>query len=419
MKSSRDATDVLIEQPASRLTALAVDAALAVVCYLAAYRLRFDAAEFSRFLPSALRTLPFVAISQVAALLAFRAYTYRQGRRWFPRLLAGILVGTGAGALLAWLLYGFQGISRISFAVDALLLALAAFGWRAALSLARLARAARDEQASPHEMEDRTGPPSVSAGLLGLVRYRELLRNLVLRDVKLKYRGSVFGFFWSLANPILMVVTYTIAFRYIMQMRTEGFVFNLLLALLSWNFFANSALMSTGSVVGAGALVKSVAFPRVILPVATVLFNLVQFLLAIAVFLPLSLVIFGIAPTPAILLFPLLLALQVLFTSGVAFALASLTSFFRDISHILEIGIGMLFWTTPILYQYNSLPEFLQLPILLSPMSSFIVAYQEIFHFGRVPGVPIWLAAGSWAVGMFVLGASLFVDTEDRLAEQV
>jgi ABC-type polysaccharide/polyol phosphate export permease len=419
MKSPGDATDVLIEQPASRLMALAVDAALAVGCYFAAFALRFDAAEFSTFLPSALRTLPLITVSQVAALLAFRAYTYRRGRRWFPRLLAGILSGTAAGALLEWLTYGFQGISRISFAVDAVLFSLAAFGWRAAIGLIRLARVAREAQARPHEMEDRSAPPSVSAGLLGLVRYRELLRNLVLRDVKLKYRGSVFGFFWSLANPILMVFTYTVAFRYIMQVRTEGFIFNLLLGLLNWTFFTSSAMMSTGSVVGAGALVKSVAFPRVILPVATVLFNLVQFVFAIAVFLPLLLVMFGIVPTPAILLFPLLLTLQILFTSGVAFALASLTSFFRDVSHILEIGLAILFWTTPILYQYGSLPEYLQVPILLSPMSSFIVAYQEMFHYGRVPGLPIWLAAGSWAVGMFVLGASLFVDTEDQLAEQV
>jgi lipopolysaccharide transport system permease protein len=411
--------EVLIEQPASRLTALAVDCALAVGCYFAAFGLRFDAAQFALFLPSALRTLPLIAVSQVAALLAFRTYTYRQGRKWFPRLLAGILVGTGAGALLTWMIHGFQGISRISFAVDALLFALAAFGWRAAGGVIRLYRVAREEQALPHELEDRTAPPSVSAGLLGLVRYRELLRNLVMRDVKLKYRGSVFGFFWSLANPILMVVTYTIAFRYIMQVRTEGFVFNLLLGLLNWTFFSTSAMMATGSVVGAGALVKSVAFPRVILPVATVLFNLVQFLLAIAVFLPLSLVIFGIAPTPAILLFPLLLALQILFTAGVAFALATLTSFFRDIRHILEIALAILFWTTPILYQYESLPESVQLPILLSPMSSFVIAYQEIFHQGRAPGLAVWLAAGSYAVAMFVLGASLFVDTEDRLAEQV
>lgn len=419
MINSVAATEPLVEQPASRMTAVAVDGVLAVGCYFAAFGLRFDSAEFARFLPFALRTLPLIVASQVVALLACRAYTYRRGRRWFPRLLAGILIGTGSGALLAWLVYGFQGISRLSFAVDALLLAFAAFGWRAGVSLIQLARAAREEQASPHEMEDRTGPPSVSAGLLGLVRYRELLRNLVLRDVKLKYRGSVFGFLWSLANPMLMVVTYTIAFRYIMQVRTEGFVFNLLLGLLNWTFFSNAAMMSTGSVVGAGALVKSVAFPRVILPVATVLFNLVQFLLAIGVFLPLSLMIFGIAPTPAILLFPLLLALQILFTSGVAFALATLTSFFRDIGHILEIALTILFWTTPILYRYDALPEYLQLPILLSPMSPFIIAYQQIFHDGRVPDLAVWLAAGGYAVGTFVLGASLFVDTEDRLAEQV
>jgi ABC-type polysaccharide/polyol phosphate export permease len=409
----------LIEQPASRLTALAADSALAILCYFAAYALRFDSSDLERFLPGATRTLPFIAVSQVSGLLAFRAYTYTQGRRWLPRLLAGVFVGTALGTIAVWLVHGFQGVSRISFAVDALLLALSAFGWRAVVGLVRVARAAREERASGDDMEDRTAPPSVSAGLLGIVRYRELLRNLVLRDTKLKYRGSVFGFFWSLANPLLMVFTYTIAFHYILRMRTEGFVFNLLLGLLNWTFFSNSAMMSTGSVVGAGALIKSVAFPRAILPVATVLFNLVQFLLTIAVFLPIALLVFGFAPTPVVLLFPVLLALQILFTMGVAFALATLTSFFRDVRHILEIGLGVLFWTTPILYSYDSLPERLRLPILLSPMSSFIVGYQQIFHYGRFPDLAVWLAAGSYAAGMFVLGASLFVSTEDRLAEQV
>ncbi len=409
----------LIEQPASRLTAVVVDGALAVICYFAAYVLRFDSAELARFLPSATRTLPLVVASQIAGLLAFRAYTYRQGRRWLPRLLGGVFAGTAMGTLLAWLVHGFQGVSRISFPVAALLLALAAFGWRAIVALARLARAAREERASGHAMEDRTAPPSVSAGLLGIVRYRELLRNLVLRDMKLKYRGSVFGFFWSLANPLLMLVTYTIAFNYILRIGTEGFVFNLLLGLLNWTFFMNSAMMSTGSVVGAGALIKSVAFPRAILPVATVLFNLVQFLLTLAVFLPAALLIFRMPPTTAMLLFPVLLALQILFTAGVGFALATLTSFFRDVRHILEIALGVLFWTTPILYQYDGLPERLRLPILLSPMSSFIVGYQQIFHSGRAPDLAVWLVAGSYAAGMFVLGATLFVSTEDRLAEQV
>ena len=118
--------DPLIEQPVLRLTALAADAALAVLCYFAAYSLRFDSSDLARFLPGAARTVPFIAVSQIAALLAFRAYTYRQGRRWLPRLLAGICAGTAFGVVAVRLVYGFQGVSRISFAVDALLLALAA-----------------------------------------------------------------------------------------------------------------------------------------------------------------------------------------------------------------------------------------------------------------------------------------------------
>src|SRR5215831_9301907 len=112
-------TEPLDEQPTSRFAALATDALLTAACYLAAYRLRFDSDEFADFVPSAVRTLPLVAVSQIAALLAFRTYTYRRGRRWFPRLLCGVLVGTAAGAALTWQVYGFQGISRLSFAVDA------------------------------------------------------------------------------------------------------------------------------------------------------------------------------------------------------------------------------------------------------------------------------------------------------------
>jgi homopolymeric O-antigen transport system permease protein len=411
-------SELPVEQPASRLAALTIDAMLAFACYLIAYRLRFTSSEFELFLPSALRALPFVVGAQMAAVLACRAYAYREGRRWFPRLLVGVSSGTAAGALLTWAIYGFEGISRISFAVDALLLVLATFGWRAGSGIARLARLVREERATAHALEDRTAAPSVSAGLLGIIRYRELLRNLVMRDLKLKYRGSVFGFFWSLANPLVMITTYTVVFTYVLRIRTPGFIFTLLLGLLNWTFFANSAMMSTGAIVDAGGLIKSVAFPRVILPVATVLFNLAQFLLTIVVFLPLALM-FGASLSPAILLVPLILALEVLFTTGVAFALATITSYFRDVRHILEISLGVVFWSTPILYQYGTLPELVRLPVLLSPMSPFVIAWQQIFHDGRVPDLAVWLAATCYGIGMFVLGASMFVTSEDRFAELV
>jgi lipopolysaccharide transport system permease protein len=417
--NAADSKSGLLEPAASRLTGVLADSALAVACYFAAYRLRFEGSELAAFLPSAARTVPWVAGSQIAVIAASGTYIYRQGRRWLPRLVVGVVGGTAAGALLIYFVHGFEGISRISFLVDALLLTLSAFAWRGAAGIARLARTVREERSEALVLEDRSAPPTVSAGVLGIMRYRELLRNLVLKDLKLKYRGSVFGFVWSLANPLLMVAVYTLAFTYVLQVRTEGFVFLLLVGLLTWGFFSSSAMMATTAVVDAGGLIRSAGFPRAILPVATVLFNFAQYLLTLLVLLPLASAIFRVPPAPAILVFPVFLVLQILFTTGVALALATAATFFRDVRHLLEVLLSALFWTTPIVYAYQNVPEFLRLPVLLSPVSSFVVAYQDIFYYGRMPPVPVWLVAFGYASAAFVLGASFFVTCEDQLAEHV
>jgi lipopolysaccharide transport system permease protein len=406
---------------AEMLAAIAADLALAVACYLASYRLRFDAAEFGRFLPTAFRALPLAAVCQVAALGLTGTYGYREGRRWLPRLVAGIAIGTAAGAALAFAAYGFQGISRASFVIDPVLLLIGAFGWRGLVGLWRLARYAREAERAGEGMVDRAAAEasSVSAGLLGVVRHRELVRNLVMKDLKLKYRGSVFGFLWSLVNPLMMLAVYSVAFTYILRIRVEGFVFLLLVGLLAWTFFSNSAGMSTGSVVESGGLVKSVFFPRAVLPIATVLFNFSQYLLTILVFLPLMLLIYGVPPAAPMLLYPVFLALQLLCTIGTAFILATATAFYRDVRHIVEIGLSVLFWTTPIVYVFGQLPEAARLPVLLSPMSSFVVAYQEMFFYGRWPDLSLWLAAIIYGVGTFVVGAVVFATYEHRFAEQM
>ena len=136
-------------------------------------------------------------------------------------------------------------------------------------------------------MDDRAAErPTLGRTLRGLFDYGHLLRNLVVKDLKLKYRGSVLGFVWSLANPVLMIAVYTVAFTYILRLRTPGFVFSLMLGVLAWTFFANAVAMSAGAIVDNGGLVRSVWFPRAILPIATVLFNFAQYLLTLAVFLP-------------------------------------------------------------------------------------------------------------------------------------
>src|SRR5207244_2316236 len=139
---------------------------------------------------------------------------------------------------------------------------------------------------------------TVADAVISVYRYRELLKNLVLKDLKLKYRGSVFGFVWSLANPLLTIAVYAVAFTYILRVGTPGYVFYLMLGVLSWTFFANSAAMATGAIVDNASLLKSVTFPRAILPLATVLFNLAQYMLTVAVFLPVMLVWYRVSLSP-------------------------------------------------------------------------------------------------------------------------
>jgi lipopolysaccharide transport system permease protein len=269
-------------------------------------------------------------------------------------------------------------------------------------------------------MIDRTAEaPSIRRTLEGLHRFRHLIRNLVLKDLKLKYRGSVIGFAWSLANPLLMTAIYTIAFTRILRVGSEGYVFYLMLGLLAWTFFANSASMSTGAITDNGGLVKSVRFPRAILPISTVLFNLVQYILTVLVFVPLMMAYYRVPPAAPMLLFPVFLALQLLFTIGLALILSTATAFFRDVRHLVEVALAVLFWMTPIVYDLSKLSDRLRHAIRLNPMTSYVGAYQEIFYYQRWPEPSMWIAAVGYAVVTLALGLWLIVRHEDGFAERI
>ena len=403
----------------SWLLGVFLDALLAVSAHVASYWLRFDADQLAVFLPGAWSTLPLVAGAQVVALGALQAYAPRPKASWLSRVVAGVVLGTGASAMLLWIAVGFQGTSRMAFAADALLLSIAAVGWRGAWVLRARARARALAGASVAELVDRADETTLGTVLVSLYRYRGLLKALVLKDLKLKYRGSVFGFLWSLANPLLMIVVYTLAFTFILGIRSEMFVFYLMLGQLAWAFFASSVMMSTASIVDNGGLLRTVLFPRAILPIATVFFNFAQYLLTIAVFLPLMFAWYRIPLVEPMILFPVVLALHVAFTIGIALILATATVFFRDVRHLVEVALAVLFWTTPIVYELARVPERLRLLILLSPMSPFVVAYQKLFYFREWPEPTLWLVAVTYAVGAFVVGVALVLAFEDRFTEQL
>ena len=409
----------LPRRPSWMFSAL-VDGGFGVGAYLAAYWLRFYGGRLEAFLPGAWSTLPLVVLIQLAALVAARAYERRPRVDWLLRVTAGVTIGTAAAGALIGVSMGFEGISRSAFLADAMLLSIAAIGWRGVWVLRARANARAEALASGVDLADRAAEmTTIRAVVLNLYKYRELLKNLVLKDIRLKYRGSVFGFLWSLANPLLMMVVYTVAFTFILRIRSEGFVFSLMLGLLSWTFFSSSAAMSTGAIVDNSGLLKSVLFPRAILPIGTVLFNLAQYLLTVSVFLPAMMIWYGIAPSLPMILFPVFLGLQVVLTIGIALILATATAFFRDVRHLLEVALAVMFWTTPILYELRDVPERMQLLILMSPVSPFVVAYQQIFLYRSWPDATVWLMACAHAFGAFIVGALLFLAFEDRFTEQL
>ncbi len=402
--------------------AVLADSVSAALAMALAYLLRFGVGEAWHYAGVGRLTLVLVIAVQVVAAGAAGLYSLRGQMMWPIRLAAGVLVGMLAGVLLATWTGAGEGVSRQALAGQAGLFGLVAVIWRSFVGLKVRQHQAREisRQFGGQALVVQGADVGSMAGALTRTwQYRHLLGNLVMKDLKLKYQRSVLGFAWSLLNPLIMIGVYTVAFTYVLKVQTPRFVFFLLIGLLSWTFFAGAASSATEAVTGSGSFLKSVVFPRVVLPFATVLFALVQYLLTILVFLPVMLVLYQVPLEPRMLLFPVFLVLQVLFIAGLALALSTSAAVFRDMKHLVEVGIGIGFWATPILYEPTMVPEQFRQLMLLGPMTPFIRAYQDIFYYGVMPELAIWVVATVYAAGMFISGLSIFLAYEDRFTEFV
>ncbi|MCS7197418.1 MAG: ABC transporter permease [Candidatus Bipolaricaulota bacterium] len=240
-----------------------------------------------------------------------------------------------------------------------------------------------------------------------LFQYRELLKNLVIKDLKVKYRNSFLGFLWSLLNPLMMIIVYSVVLRYILRVQIENFPLFLIIGILPWNLFSGTAIAATEAITGNANLIKKIAFPREVLPLATVLFHVAQFLLALLVFFP-ALAFLGAPWTPAIALYPLVLLLQVVFTGGVALFLSAIAVAYRDIKYLTEIALMILFWMTPVVYHFSMVPERVRWLFELNPMTAYITAYHDMLYWGRWPDAQMVLLGSLWAVLALGVGSWVF-----------
>ena len=252
-----------------------------------------------------------------------------------------------------------------------------------------------------------------------LFRYRELVRNLVIKDLKLKYRDSVLGFMWSLANPLLLILVYSFVFGHILRGGPPNFAYFIMVGILPWTFFAQALMMATGSIVDNGSLIRKVALPMEVFPLATVLFNLAQFVFALIVFFPMALLFFKVSVALSWLNFFLILALHILFTLGLCFIVSTATVFYRDVRHFTEILLMLLFWLTPIIYDVQAIPASLRAAIYLNPLAYFILAYQDALYHNIISSFDKLIVLALLALVSVFLGYTVFVYTKFRFPEEV
>jgi ABC-type polysaccharide/polyol phosphate export permease len=274
-----------------------------------------------------------------------------------------------------------------------------------------------------------------------IYRFRYFLRNMVVRDLKVRYKGSALGFLWSLMNPLLMMLVFYVVFTFAFKINIPHYPVFLLCGLVPWNFFAISISNATGSIIGQAGLVKKVAFPREILPLASNLANLVHFGIGLLILFGLM-VIFRVKIGYWALGLPVLVLTQVVFVFGLSLILSSLNVFYRDVQQILEVLIQLWFYLTPTFYSLSMIPERIQhfqrlyqsnptrlfyflstIPVrrlyLLNPMAGLVTMYRAILFENQMPSYKLLLTTVIVSLFTFLLGTLVFRRYRSRFAEEL
>lgn len=265
------------------------------------------------------------------------------------------------------------------------------------------------------------------------ISYRELYVNLMLRELRSKYRRSVLGWTWSMLNPLANMAVYTIVFRYFLRINGQVghpsglnvYALFLLCAMLPWNFFQNCAMGSIATVLGNGNLIKKTYFPRELLPAATTGANLVMHLIEMAI---LTIVLVGFGNWRALELLPVtfgIILILAVFGLGFGLLLGVLNVFFRDIEHFANIFFLIWLYMTPVIYPetYLSSHHIGGISLLtlarINPMTDFAGIFRSTMYDGLLPSIESVAYVLAAAVIMITIGLTVFRHFDGRLAEEL
>lgn len=255
-----------------------------------------------------------------------------------------------------------------------------------------------------------------------LKRYQFLMRQLILRDFKKKYKRSVLGVVWSLLYPILMMTVMAIVFSQMFRFKVEGinYLVYLMTGIIMWQYFSEASNSAMTSVVDNFALISKVYIPKYIFPVAKCLFVGINFILTLIPWIGLIILTqFGLGTYPAsinwgYILIPYIILCMFLFTVGVGLLLSCVSVFLRDVFYIYGIILTIWNYFTPVFYSIEILPMYLQNLFKFNPLFQFINGIRDIVLYGNIPSIGYLLLITAIGVGTLLLGGLVFRKNQDK-----
>lgn len=266
---------------------------------------------------------------------------------------------------------------------------------------------------------------------------RELLANLALREIRGKYKRTVLGQLWSLANPLALMAIYTVVFSFILRVQPapgdpsglDVFALWLLASLLPWLFFSNAVTLGMGSLVENANLIQKVYFPRIVLPLSVIVSVGYTWLIEMAVLI-VALTLFGAVVWPWIPLVLVAMILLALFAAGIALMLSVANVYFRDTQYLMSLVMQFWLYLTPIIYPVSyvknmsdSIGPLWGTPIevidlyKLNPLEPFVAIFRTLLYDNTMPSGTDFLSCAVWATVALSLGLWIFQRSEKRLAE--
>jgi len=244
----------------------------------------------------------------------------------------------------------------------------------------------------------------------------DLLKLLVKKEITLRYKRTYLGFLWSLLNPILTGIVLFIAFNIFMRFEVENFALFVMAAIFPWTWFSASVTMSANTLTGNVSLIKKVIFPKHFLLLATIIAQLVNFIFSLPVLIALV-YYYGSSPSLNWLIgIPVLVIVQFVVIYGLSLLISIANAFFRDLEHIINVLVSLLFWMTPIVYPLEAVPEEYRSLLVMNPVTYLMQAWRDLFFNNMLNWHNIFVSAIT-AVAILLAGLLIFKKLNRKLDE--